>query len=131
MQATAVEEGSETILVVDDEELIRDLAKRILEKAGYSVMTASSGREGLEIYAQHKSKIGLVILDLIMPEMGGKQCLEGLLKIDPQAKVVIASGHSLQGDTKSFLDSEVKAIVNKPFNMRDLLRAVRHVLDGI
>ncbi len=123
--------GTETILVVDDEPMIRDLAKRILDRSGYSVLTAGSGKEGIEIYAQHKSDIALVILDLIMPEMGGKQCLEELLKIDPQVKAVIASGFAVKGDTKAFLDTEAKGIVPKPFNMRELLRAVRHVLDGI
>ena len=123
--------GTETILVVDDEPMIRDLAKRILDRSGYSVLTAGSGKEGIEIYAQHKSDIALVILDLIMPEMGGKQCLEELLKINPQVKAVIASGFAVKGDTKAFLDTEAKGIVPKPFNMRELLRAVRHVLDGI
>gem|GEM_PF-3176965 len=122
--------GSETILVVDDEPLIRELAKRILEKAGYSVMTAGSGKEAVETYFQDQSAIALVILDLIMPEMGGKQCLEELLKINPQVKALIASGFAIKGETKTFLDTEAKGNVTKPFNMRDLLRSVRHVLDG-
>ena len=130
-ETTAVAGGPETILVVDDEELIRDLAKRILEMAGYSVVTAGSGTEAIQIYAQHKSDIALVILDLIMPETGGKQCLEELLKINPQVKVLIASGLAIQGDMKSFLDSEARGIVSKPFNKRELLRAVRHVLDAL
>lgn len=130
-QVAVVSGGAETILVVDDEELIRHLAKRILEKSGYSVLTARSGKEGIKVYAQHKSEISLVILDLIMPQMGGKQCLEELLKISPQVKALIASGFAVEGDTKAFLDTEAKGIVPKPFNMRELLRSVRHVLDGI
>jgi len=130
-RTTVIAGGTETILVVDDEELIRDLAKRILEKAGYSVRTAGSGKQGIEIYTQHKSDIALVILDLIMPEMGGKRCLEELIKINPRVKALIASGFAIQGDTKSFLSSAARGIVSKPFNMRELLRAVRHALDGI
>ena len=130
-EVTLVAGGTETILVVDDEPMIRELAKRILEKSGYSVLTAGSGKEGIEVYAQHKSDISLVILDLIMPEMGGKQCLEELLKINPQIKALIASGFAIKGDTKTFLDTEAKGIVPKPFNMRELLRSVRHVLDGM
>ena len=122
--------GTETILVVDDEPLIRELAERILTNAGYSVLTAGSGTEALQVYAQHKWDIALVILDLIMPEMGGEQCLKELLKIDPQVKALIASGFAVPGDTKAFLASEAKGRVAKPFNMRDLLRSVRHVLDG-
>jgi len=127
----AVAGGTETILVVDDEPLIRDLAGRILKKAGYSVLSAGSGKEGIEVYAQHQSDIALVILDLIMPEMGGKQCLEKLLKINPQVKALIPSGFAVDGATREFLDSGPKGMVGKPFNMRELLRAVRHVLDGV
>lgn len=129
-EATAVAGGTETILVVDDEPMIAELAARMLENAGYSVITASTGREALDIYAQHNSDVALVILDLIMPEMGGEQCLKELLKINPQVKAVISSGFAITGDTKDFLDEEAKGKVAKPFNMRELLRAVRHVLDG-
>ena len=123
--------GSEKILVVDDEELISDLAKRILEKAGYSVITASSGKEALRVYSQNEADIDLVLLDLIMPEMGGEDCLRGLLKINPQVKALIASGFAVKGDTKAFLNEEAKGRVAKPFNMRELLRSVRHVLDCV
>ncbi len=123
--------GTETILVVDDESLIADLAKQMLEQVGYSVITAGSGEEALDIYFQQKSDIALVILDLIMPGIGGKQCLEELLKIDPQVKALIASGFDGRGDLKRFLDREAKGIVAKPFEMRELLRSVRHVLDGV
>ena len=81
--------------MVDDEEYVRDLGKRILERAGYTVITASNGKEALEIYAREQSNIGLVVLDLIMPQMGGEKCLEELLKINPKMKVVVSSGHSL------------------------------------
>ncbi len=122
--------GTETILVVDDEPMIRDLAKKMLEKSGYSVLTAGSGKEGVEVYGLHKSEISLVILDLIMPKMGGKQCLEELLKVDPQVMALIASGFAVKGDTKTFLDTAAKGIVAKPFNISDMLRTVRRVLDG-
>ncbi len=129
-EAVPVAGGTETILVVDDEPMIRELAKRILEKSGYSVLTAAGGKEGIEVYLEHKSAVSLVILDLIMPEMGGKQCLEELLKIDPQVKALIAGGFAAKGDTKTFLDTAAKGILPKPFNMRELLRSVHHALDG-
>jgi two-component system cell cycle sensor histidine kinase/response regulator CckA len=72
--------GSESILVVDDEEHIRNLGQRILQKAGYQVITASNGKEALEAYRTKRHQVELVILDLIMPEMGGRQCLEGPLE---------------------------------------------------
>lgn len=123
--------GKETILVVDDEELIRILATRILEKSGYSVLTAGSGKEALELYRQRRSVISLVILDLLMPEMGGKQCLEELLKINPQVRSLIASGFAVEGDTKAFLDLKAKGMVAKPFRIQELLQSIRRVLDGI
>lgn len=129
-EVTAVEGGTETILVVDDEPLIAGLVKKILEDAGYRVVVASSGKEAVEIYARLRSEIALVILDLIMPEMGGRQCLERLLKINPQIRALIASGFSVKGEQRAFLDKEAKGMVSKPFNIRDLLRSVRHVLDG-
>ena len=122
--------GDETILVVDDEPLIADLAKRILQKAGYSIITASNGAEALQIYSQRTSEISAVVLDLVMPEMGGKQCLEKLLTIDPSVKAVIASGFHVQDDTKAFLKRAAKCIVSKPFNLRQLVHAVREAIDA-
>jgi len=122
--------GAETILVVDDEELIAELAKKILSRSGYNVLTACSGREALEIYRRERANISLVILDLIMPEMGGRECLEELLKIDAQVKVLISSGFAVSGETKTFLNAEAKGMVSKPINTRELLRSIRNVLDG-
>lgn len=122
--------GTETILLVDDEEMVRDLGKRILERSGYKVLTAANGREALDIYAKEANTISLVILDLIMPEMGGKQSLEGLRKINPHVKVLIASGYAAAGETKKTIESEAGGFVRKPYQVRGLLQAVRRVLDA-
>jgi two-component system, cell cycle sensor histidine kinase and response regulator CckA len=122
--------GSETILLVDDEDFIRDLGSRILEKAGYKVITASNGKEALEVYHVRGDEISLIVLDLIMPEMGGKQCLEEILKTDPSAKVIIASGFSANGPTKDALAAGSKGFVNKPYDRRQVLEVVRVVLDS-
>ena len=124
-------EGTETILVVDDEPLIADLAKKILGKAGYTVVSAGSGKEALEIFEREQSHISLVILDLIMPEMGGKQCLEELIKIEPTVKALIASGTSVQSQKRGLLDAGARGVVSKPFDISEMLRSVRHVLDGV
>jgi CheY-like chemotaxis protein len=123
--------GTEKILVVDDEPFIQELAKKVLERAGYMVITAGSAEEAIDIYLDDKNTISLIILDLIMPGIGGKQCLKHILKIHPQAKVLIASGFAVDGETRDYLASAAKGIVSKPFNMRELLRSVRSVLDGI
>jgi len=122
--------GSETILVADDDEMIRDLCSRILTKAGYTVITASNGKEVLEVYATQAESISLVILDLIMPEMSGKQCLDGLLSLNPSVKVVIASGYSANGPTQDALSTGAKGFVNKPYEIRQVLEVVRRVLDS-
>lgn len=121
--------GTETILLVDDEVLIRDLGKRMLNRAGYTVVTAANGHEALEVYRNRRNDIALVILDLIMPEMGGKQCLEEILKINPGAAVIVASGYSAQGPTKEALEGGAKGFVSKPFDMGRLLQTVRRILD--
>jgi two-component system, cell cycle sensor histidine kinase and response regulator CckA len=121
--------GSETILLVDDEVLIRDLGGRIMTRAGYRVLTAVNGKDALQVYTTGRQDISLVILDLIMPEMGGKQCLEEVLKIDPQARVLIASGYSVTGSSNEALAAGAKGFVNKPYDMRELLATVRAVLD--
>ncbi len=121
--------GSETILLVDDEKMIRDLGSRILSRAGYKIITANNGKEALTVYKNRQNEIAMVILDLIMPEMGGKQCLGEILKINPEVKVLVASGYSANGPTKEALEGGAKAFVSKPFHMGELLQAVRNILD--
>jgi two-component system cell cycle sensor histidine kinase/response regulator CckA len=122
--------GAETILVVDDEDLIRDLGSRLLAKSGYRVIGSSNGREALEVYQERGDEIDLILLDLIMPEMGGRQCLEGLLRLDPSVKVVIASGYLAEAQTWRTLAAGAKGFVRKPYDIRHLLKVVREVLDS-
>jgi two-component system cell cycle sensor histidine kinase/response regulator CckA len=121
--------GTETLLLVDDEELIRDLGKRILSQRGFTVLTANNGHEALDIYRSNRSSISLVILDLIMPEMGGRECLDELLKIDPNIKVVVSSGFMSNGLTKETVAEKAVGFIDKPFKARRMLRIVRKVLD--
>jgi PAS domain S-box-containing protein len=121
--------GSETILLVDDEELIRELGAKILKRAGYKVMTASDGMQALETYSHSKESIALVLLDLMMPRMGGKQCLDILLRFDSNIKVVIASGFSSGSEIKDSLERGAKAFVRKPYDGYEILQIIRKVLD--
>lgn len=121
--------GTEAILVVEDEESIRDLGIRILGRAGYSILTASDGREALEVYRDLGKSISLVLLDLVMPGMGGKQCLEELLEIDRNVKVVVASGYAHDVERQEVMELGAKAFVTKPFTSGELLKTVRAVLD--
>ena len=121
--------GTETILLVDDEETIRFLGTQILEEVGYTVLTADDGESALQLYREEYPKISLVILDLIMPGMGGKRCLVDLLKVNPEAMVVIASGYSPDGPTREILNNGAKGFVSKPYDLRQMLNVVREVLD--
>jgi CheY-like chemotaxis protein len=128
--AAVPEGGSETILLVDDEEILRDIGKDILEKFGYTVLLAADGESALELYRENPEDISLVILDIVMPGMGGKECLEEILKVNPQAKVVMASGYSINGRVKEVLDGGARAFIKKPYELKRMLGEVRKVLDG-
>jgi len=125
-----IRRGHETILLVDDEEPIRDSGHQVLSSFGYKVITAEDGENAIEIFEQEKEKIDLVILDLIMPGMGGKHCLERMIQINPEAKVVIASGFSTDENTKNTIDKLAKGFVKKPYDMQQILYIARDVLEG-
>ena len=124
----AVEGGSETILVVDDEKAILRLIRIILEKYGYNIRTACDGVEAMEIYRRNKDSIDAVILDLTMPRMSGRAVFEKMLEINPEVKVIISSGHCEEDRRKGILLA-VKEYVKKPYKLTDLAQTVRRVLD--
>ena len=121
--------GDEIILLVDDDDAVRELGKAILEMYGYTVITAADGETALQVYGEGRDRIELVILDLIMPGIGGTQCLQRLLEINPEAKVIIASGYSVDGEFERVSEIGAKAFINKPYHVQDLLKTIRGVLD--
>ncbi|MBI4962356.1 MAG: PAS domain S-box protein [Desulfomonile tiedjei] len=121
--------GTETILLVDDEEVLRDLGERILTQAGYAVITASNGEEALGLFNEKKDRIALVILDLFMPTLGGKECLKKLVKIDPQVRILVASGYSGDASVRESFDLGARGFVSKPCGFKELLQEVRKALD--
>lgn len=119
----------ETVLVIDDEPLLRDLAKGMLTGSNYEVLTADSGESGLALYRQHRDAISLVILDMIMPGMGGKQCLSEILTLNPRAKVLISSGYSMEDPAKDQILTKAKGFIKKPYNLKMMLKIMRQVLN--
>ncbi|MFC1835697.1 response regulator, partial [Thermodesulfobacteriota bacterium] len=113
-----------TLLLVDDDDSVRTLGAEMLELAGYTVLTAANGREALRVYSRNMDEISLVILDLVMPEMGGRKCLAEILKLDTKARVLIASGYSANGPTKEALEGGAAGFISKPFDLKQLLLAV-------
>ncbi len=121
--------GTETILLVDDEEPILALGEQNLSKLGYQVITATDGESALELYRQEKEQIDLIILDLMMPGMGGMKCLQKILEFDPDAKVVISTGYFFTNGPEQEIERSPRGYLNKPFDIRDMLKVVREVLD--
>jgi signal transduction histidine kinase/ActR/RegA family two-component response regulator len=121
--------GNETILLVDDEDYLRDLGRHLLTKFGYTVFTAPDGETAVELYREKGPQISLVILDLIMPGIGGRNCLDLILKEDPSARVIIASGYSVEPSTLSELGLKSYGFITKPFELNQMLNMVRRALD--
>jgi CheY-like chemotaxis protein len=122
-------QGAETILLIDDEAGTREYGKELLQGYGYNVLTASSGEEGLELFRRAKRPIDLVILDLIMAGMGGKRCLSELLKINPQARIIIATGYAESDIVEESLRAGAREILNKPFHGHEMAKTIRKILD--
>lgn len=126
---TLPEGKGETILVVEDEEKVRQLSRQILEWLGYQVLTATDGWEALEVYGA-AAEVDLVITDMIMPEMGGRELVRELKKADPDLKVLAITGYPLTEDLQELREAGIMGVVQKPFEVNTLAEAVRRVLDG-
>lgn len=122
--------GTETILLVEDEERIRNVVEQILTPNGYQVLTAGDGYAAMEIYREKKDEIDLVVLDLNMPGMGGVEVLDAILKIHSTAKILIATGYSTDQTEKELVAAGASGFIAKPFDAREFLKAVRRVLEG-
>jgi CheY-like chemotaxis protein len=121
--------GSETILFVDDEDVIIDVNREILESLGYKVVAAKSGQEALEVYRKLQGKINLIILDMIMPGMDGEATYDSLKKVNPEIRVILSSGYSKNEQAKAILEKGCQAFIQKPFSISDLSMTIRQVLD--
>jgi PAS domain S-box-containing protein len=121
--------GKETILFVDDEEMIVDVGRDMLESMGYTVITARSGKAALEIYAEKMNNIDLVILDLIMPELGGEATFEKLKEINPGVKVLLSSGYSISGLANKLLSLGCRGFIQKPYSIKEFSARIRETLD--
>ncbi len=129
-EKSGYQKGQETILLVDDNDTIRQTGKEMLTRAGYTALTAATGEIALDIYSKETEKIDLILLDLIMPGMGGARCLQELIKKDPTINVVITSGYTPVDQTMKTIEACTREFLRKPFTYEQLLGTVRKVLDG-
>ena len=121
--------GRETILLVDDEEMIADIGQRMLEKLGYRVLLAESGSKALKVYETHREEIDLVILDMIMPAMGGSEAFDKLKAINPAIQVLLSSGYSLNGQASQIMKRGCDGFIQKPFSLEQISKKIREILD--
>jgi CheY-like chemotaxis protein len=126
-QIEAFDDGG-TILVIDDEEPIREAVKEILEMAGFNILTAKDGIDGLKIFQQEKDNLSLVILDLTMPRLNGEEVFLQMHHIKPEVPVILASGYNEDEVTIRFTGKGLAAFIQKPFNHAILLAKVKQVL---
>jgi CheY-like chemotaxis protein len=120
--------GNESVLLVDDELRILTVGREICKALGYSVITAGSGKEALEIYAKKKDEINLVILDMIMPEMNGLETFLELKKQNPDIKVLLSTGYSIDEKAQAMLKKGCKGYILKPYSVIDFSHKIREVL---
>jgi len=122
--------GNETILLIDDEPVIIDVARDMLEILGYQVIVAHNGQDAIDIYRRRKNEIDMVIQDMVMPGMNGADVFQALKRINPEVKVILASGYVMNKQIAAMIEQGCRAFMSKPFRLEDLSLKVREVLDS-
>jgi PAS domain S-box-containing protein len=120
--------GSGTLLVVDDEALVLDVAANMLEKLGYTVLKAYNGTEAVDIFKANHDKIKMVILDIIMPDLGGGAVYDKIKSINPDVKVLLSSGYSVDGQAIELLERGCDGFMQKPFTMEELSGKITQIM---
>ena len=115
---------------MDDEEMVLEAGKELLTHLGYEVLLAENGREALKLYKKNHDKIDLVLLDMVMPVMGGGEAFDRMKESDPDIKVLLSSGYSINGQATEILDRGCNGFIQKPFKMKELSRRLREILDS-
>ena len=123
-------EGQETVLLVDDEDMIIDVGTRMLKKLGYKVFAARDGKEAIAVFKKHLEEIDVIVLDMIMPQMGGGETYDQVKKIKPGVKVLLSSGYSITGQASEILNRGCNGFIQKPFNLQNLSQNLRAILEG-
>ena len=121
--------GKESILLVDDEDIIIDIGRQFLEVLGYTVLTARSGQEAIETFSRESGKIDLVILDMIMPTMGGGEAIQRIKAINPEARIILSSGYSIKGQAAEIMNRGCNGFIQKPYGLAELSQTIRKALE--
>jgi len=121
--------GTGTVLLVDDEEVILEVGKELLEGMGYRVLTAKDGKEAVEAYKKNRDEIDIVLLDMVMPNMGGGEAYDRMKEINPDIKALLSSGFSIDGEASEILERGCNGFIQKPFSMKELSGRIRNILE--
>ncbi|MBW2338837.1 MAG: response regulator [Deltaproteobacteria bacterium] len=127
--AAEVLKGKEGVLLVDDEDVIIDVSRELLQTLGYEVYVARNGKEAIDTYKANEDKIDMVILDMVMPDMGGGEAYDIMKGINPNIKVLLSSGYSIDGQAAEILDRGCNGFIQKPFNITQLSQKLREILE--
>ena len=122
-------EGKGTVLLVDDEEIVLESGREMLEYLGYVVLLAENGKQAVELYRKNQDRIDMILLDMVMPVMGGGETFDRIKEINTNVKVLLSSGYSLEGEAKEILKRGCDAFIQKPFNLGEFSRKIREILD--
>ncbi|MBW2366015.1 MAG: response regulator [Deltaproteobacteria bacterium] len=120
--------GSGTILVIDDEQMVLDVGKSWLKELGYDVLTAKGGNEGVKIYKKYQEKIDMVILDMIMPGTTGSDTYDSLKEINHDIKVLLSTGHIINGEANEILERGCNGFIQKPFKIDQFSQKISEIL---
>ena len=120
--------GAGTILLIDDEQVVRDVTRLILQRAGFRVLAAENGQKGVELFSEHAQEVKLVLLDLLMPVMGGDEAFDQIRKIRPEVPVVLLSGFEEDEAFRRFGDKKLQGFIKKPFTADWLCESVREAI---
>jgi len=120
----AFSNGKGTVLIVEDQDQVRNLAVHTLQNCGYTVFAAEDGSSGLALYRENAEKINLVVLDVIMPKMGGRECFENMRMVNPNVKVLIITGYTVDGSAQDFLKEGAVGLIEKPFDLNTFTNTV-------
>ena len=121
--------GEETILFVDDEDINREVGEALLNAMGYKTIVARDGKEAIELYKEKGGIIDLVVLDMIMPGMSGGETYDKLREINPEIRVILSSGYSLDGEASKIMGRGCEGFIQKPFDMTAFSKKIREILD--
>jgi two-component system cell cycle sensor histidine kinase/response regulator CckA len=118
-----------TVLLVDDEQVILEVGQDLLEAMGYRIITAKDGKEAVEVYRKNREEIDIVVLDMVMPNMGGGEAYDHIKEINPDVRVLLSSGFSIDGEAAEILERGCDGFIQKPFTMKQLSKEIRQILD--